>query len=376
MRPNARSLRLFGLVAAAAAAAVAAGCSSHQGGPPPRVPVSVARVERRSVPFEIGATGTVEPIRTVEVLPQVTGTILRVRFAEGDEVNAGQVLFEIDPRPYQAAVQQAGANLLRDLAQAENAARDAERYRDLAANNTVTKEDYQQKQATADALAATVRADSAALTVAGLNLEYATIRAPIAGRTGRLLLHEGNVVRPGSTPSLVTINQLRPILVRFAVPAAQLPELQRHAGKPLRTLASAARDSASPADGVLSFLDNQVDTTTGTVLLKARFPNRDGALWPGEFVEVTLVVDVQADALVVPAQAVMTGQQGTYVFVVSADGRADQRAVTVTRTVDSVAVLAAGLAPGTLVVTDGQLRLTPDSRVEIRAGPKTEGAQQ
>src|SRR6266536_1681265 len=140
MRPNARSLRLFGL------AAVAAGCSSHQGGPPPRVPVSVARVERRSVPFEIGATGTVEPIRTVEVLPQVTGTVLRVRFAEGDEVNAGQVLFEIAPRPYQAAVQQAGANLLRDLAQAENAARDAERYRDLAANNTVTKEDYQQRQ--------------------------------------------------------------------------------------------------------------------------------------------------------------------------------------------------------------------------------------
>jgi membrane fusion protein, multidrug efflux system len=370
MRPNVRSLWLFGL------AVGAAGCSSRQGGPPPRVPVSVARVERRSVPYEIGASGTVEPIRTVEVLPQVTGTILRVRFAEGDEVAAGQVLFEIDPRPYQAAMQQAAANLLRDLAQAENAARDAERYRDLSESNTVTKEDYQQKQATADALAAAVQADSAALTVARLNLEYATIRAPIAGRTGRLLLHEGNVVRPGSTPPLVTINQLRPILVRFAVPAAQLPELQRHAGKPLRALASAARDSAAPADGVLSFLDNQVDTTTGTVLLKARFPNRDGALWPGEFVEVTLVVDVQLDALVVPAQAVMTGQQGTYVFVVNADGRADQRAVTVTRTVDSLAVLAAGLEPGTMVVTDGQLRLTPDSRVEIRAGPKTEAGQQ
>jgi membrane fusion protein, multidrug efflux system len=360
----------------AIAVLVGGACTSRAANAPPRVPVSVARVERRAVPYEIGATGTVEPIRTVDVLPQVTGTILQVRFAEGDEVVAGQVLFEIDPRPYQAAMQQAAANLMRDLAQADNAARDAERYRDLAANNTVTKEDYQQKQATADALAATVRADSAALTVARLNLEYATIRAPIAGRTGRLLLHEGNVVRPGSTAPLVTINQLRPILVRFAVPAAQLPELRRHAGKPLRALASAARDSAAPADGVLSFLDNQVDTTTGTVLLKARFPNRDGALWPGEFVEVTLVVDVQLDALVVPAQAVMTSQQGTYVFVVNGDGRADQRAVTVTRTVDSLAVLADGLAPGTLVVTDGQLRLTPDSRVEIRSGPKSEAAQE
>ncbi|HEY3279094.1 MAG TPA: efflux RND transporter periplasmic adaptor subunit, partial [Gemmatimonadales bacterium] len=151
---------------------------------------------------------------------------------------------------------------------------------------------------------------------------------------------------------------------------------RRHAGKPLQALASAARDSGAPAEGVLSFLDNQVDTTTGTVLLKARFPNRDGTLWPGEFVEITLIVDVQADALVVPSQAVMTSQQGTYVFVVNADGRADQRPVTVTRTVDSLAVLAAGLAPGTLVVIDGQLRLNPDSRVEIRSGPKTEPAQQ
>src|SRR6266511_2955283 len=230
MRPNVRSLWLFGL------AVGAAGCSSRQGGPPPRVPVSVARVERRPVPYEIGASGTVEPIRTVEILPQVTGTILRVRFAEGDEVAAGQVLFEIDPRPYQAAMQQAAANLMRDLAQAENAARDAERYRDLAANNTVTKEDYQQRQATADALAATVQADSAALTVARLNLEYATIRAPIGGRTGRLVLHEGNLVRAGSD-ALVSIVQMRPILVRFPVPASNLPALRQRAGQQLVAIA-------------------------------------------------------------------------------------------------------------------------------------------
>jgi len=360
-------LSLAGLAAAA--------CSSRQGAQAPKVPVSVARVEHRAVPYQIGASGTVEPMQTVDVTSQVSGSLIRVHFAEGDEVGAGQVLFEIDSRPYRAALQQAEAALLRNLTQAQNAAREAERYQALAVTNTVTQEDYEAKQAAADALAATVRADSASVAVARLNVEYATIRAPIGGRTGRLQLHEGNVVRATGT-SLVTINQLRPILVRFAVPAAQIPDLRRRAGKTLSAFARASRDGAVPAEGVLSFMDNQVDPTTGTVLLKARFPNRDGALWPGEFVDVSLILDIQTDAVVVPAQAVMTGQQGTYIFVVNGDGTAEQRAVTVTRTVDSIAVLAERLAPGTLVVTDGQLRLTADARVEIRAGPKTEAAQE
>jgi len=353
----------------------AAGCSPQRGGQAPKVPVSVARVEQRSVPYQIGATGTVEPMRTVDVTSQVSGSLLRVHFAEGDEVGAGQVLFEIDPRPYRAAAQQAEATLLRDLTQAVNTARDAERYRVLAQTNTVTQEDYEQKRAAADAFAATVQADSASLAVARLNVEYATIRAPISGRTGRLELHEGNIVRATGT-SLVTINQLRPILVRFSVPAAQIPDLRRRAGHELQAFARASRDGAVPAQGILSFMDNEVDTTTGTVLLKARFPNRDGALWPGEFVEVTLILDIQNDAVVIPAQAVMTGQQGTYIFVITAEGTAQQRPVTVTRTVDSVAVLADQIPVGTLVVTDGQLRLTADARVEIRGGPKTEPAQQ
>lgn len=355
--------------------ALLAACSSRQGGQAAKIPVSVARVEHRAVPYQIAASGTVEPMRTVDVTTQVSGSLLRVHFAEGDEVGAGQVLFEIDARPYQATLQQAEATLLRDLTQAQNAAREAERYRVLATNNTVTQEDYESKQATADALLATVRADSAAAAVARLNVEYATIRAPIGGRTGRLQLHEGNVVRASGT-SLVTINQLRPILVRFSVPAAQIPDLRRRTGHTLPAFARASRDGAVPAEGVLSFMDNEVDTTTGTVLLKARFPNRDGALWPGEFVEVTLILDVQNDAVVVPAQAVMTGQQGTYIFVITAEGTADQRAVTVARTVDSVAVLADRIPSGTLVVTDGQLRLTQDAKVEIRGGPKTEAAQQ
>ncbi len=353
-------------------AVLSAGCSSRPAGGPARVAVSVARVERRTIPYEIDATGTVEPLRSVAVTSQIGGMLQRVRFAEGQEVVAGQVLFQIDSRPFAAAVQQAQANLSRDLAQAENATRDAARYQALAQQKSVTDEDYQQRQATADALNATLQADSAALTVARLNLEYATIRAPLSGRTGSLLVHEGNQVRPTDGAPLVTINQLRPILVRFAVPAGQLPDVQRRGGRPLRVMVRTAQDSSPLVEGELSFVDNHVDSSTGTVLLKGRFRNGDGRLWPGEFVGVTLVLGVQADALVVPEQAVLNAQQGTFVFVVDPDGTARQRAVTVQRTVDSVAVIGEGLAPGTLVVIDGQLRLTPEAKVEIRAGPKTE----
>ncbi|HEV2670381.1 MAG TPA: efflux RND transporter periplasmic adaptor subunit [Gemmatimonadales bacterium] len=347
-------------------------CGQRREGGPSRVPVSVARVERRALPYELDATGTVEPIRSVDVLPQVNGTILRVRFAEGNEVAAGQVLFEIDPRPYQAALQQAEGMLLRDVTTAVAAAREAARYRDLATTNTVTQEDYEAKQSAADVAAAAVRSDSASAALARLNLDYATVRAPIGGRTGRLLLHEGNLVRAGSDP-LVSIVQMRPILVRFPVPATNLAALRERAGQELKVMALPARDSASAVQGVLSFVDNQVDTSTGTVLLKARFSNNDGVLWPGEYVSVTLVLGVQNDAVVVPSQAVMQGQQGTYVFVVNNDGTAATQPVTVERTLDSLSVIA-GVPAGALVVTDGQLRLTPNSRVDIRGGPTTESA--
>ena len=344
-------------------------CAPRAGGGPARIPVSVARAERRVLPYQIQGTGTAESIRRVDVTSQVNGMLLRVRFAEGDQVRPGQVLFVIDPRPYQAALQQAEATLSRDVAQAGNAARDAERYRSLARDRSVTDEDYQQKQTAADALAATVRADSAALTLAQLNLEYATIRAPIAGRTGSLLVHEGNLVRASASTPLVTINEIQPILVRFAVPAGQLPDLQRRRSASLRVLAQPVGDTAAPLEGDVTFIDNHVDSTTGTVMLKARFSNHDATLWPGEFVNVTLVFGDQADALVIPAQAVVAAQQGTYVFVVNPDGTTEQRPVTVERTLDSLAVIATGLAPGAVVVTDGQLRLTPDARVEIRGAP-------
>jgi multidrug efflux system membrane fusion protein len=332
------------------------------------VAVTVATVERRPMPIEVAATGTVEPINSVDVTSQVAGMLQRVRFTEGADVAAGQVLFEIDPRPFAAAVQAAQANLARDVAQAANAAIDAERYRTLVKDASVTQSDYQQKEATAAALAAAVRGDSAAVTAARLNLEYATIRAPIAGRTGSLLVHEGNQVRSSGSTPLVTIYQLRPILVRFAIPAVQLPDLQRRAGHPLRVLARPAH-ATLPIEGELSFVDNHVDSATGTVLLKARYANADRSLWPGAFVDVTLVLDVESNAVVVPAQAVLTGQQGTYAFVVHPDSSVEQRLVTVDRTIDTLSVIKDGLTPGMVVVTDGQLRLVPNARVEIRAGP-------
>src|SRR5213594_4033317 len=364
-----RTLVLLGLPAALAATTA---CAPTRGGAQAKVPVSVARVERRALPYELDATGTVEATRSVDVTPQVNGTILHVNFAEGDDVAAGQILFEIDPRPYRAALQQAEGALLRDLTTAVAAAREAARYKTLATTNTVTQEDYETKQSAAEAAAAAVRSDSAAAAIARLNLDYATVRAPIGGRTGRLLLHEGNLVRAGSDP-LVSIVQMRPILVRFPVPAISLPAIRERAGQELKAIAMPARDSASTIQGILSFVDNQVDSATGTVLLKARFPNRDGSLWPGEFVRITLVLGMQHDAVVVPSQAVMQGQQGTYVFVVNSDGTATTQPVTVERTLDSLTVLA-GVPAGTLVVTDGQLRLTPNVKVDIRGGPTTETA--
>jgi multidrug efflux system membrane fusion protein len=365
------TLKLARLVTILAVAAVAS-CQKRQAPQQSKPPVSVARVEQRSVPWEIAATGIVEPLQTVQVSAQVGGLLQSVHFQEGDEVRQNQVLFEIDPRPYDAARQQSEASLSRDLAQFANAEREAERARELASGGLGTTEEAQQKASARDALAATLRADSATLTVARLNLEYCTVRAPIGGRTGSLLVKAGNLIRANTGQPLVTINELRPILIRFAVPASRLAELQQRRGAALAVRASpGGRTDAPPAEGVLSFLDNHVDSATGTVMLKARFANTDGGLWPGQFADVTLVLGVQRDATVVPAGAVMTGQQGPYVFTVEADGTAKQRMITVARSTDSVAVIASGVEPGMTVVIDGQLRLTTGAHVEVKNEPST-----
>src|SRR6266568_2674927 len=333
------------------------GCSRKGAGGPSKVPVTVAHAEQRAVPFEIPATGTAEPVQTVSVQSQVTGVLTHVTFHEGDDVTAGQVLFEIDPRPFQAA---------RDQAQAQAAQLDAERYAELVKRDYVTKSDYDAKRAAADALQATLRADSAAVANAALNRDWATIRAPIAGRTGRLLVREGNLVRAQNPDPLVVINQIHPILVRFAVPEQHLAGIQRYRRNRLPVLVSPSKTDTVLTEGVLSFVDNSVDTTTGTVLLKGEFPNRDNALWPGEFLTVRLQLYVEDSAVVVPSQAVMNGQQGTYLFVVNQDGTARSQPVTVERTAGAYAVIAQGVRAGEEVVTDGQVRLVSGAAVEVK----------
>ncbi len=361
------------ILAVALAGAVAAGCS--RGGPPPKpiTPVTVASAALATVPYSISASGVVEPLQTVAVQPQVTGPLLEVAFHEGDEVRKGQVLFRIDPRPYQATLAQAKAALERDRVQAENAAREADRYAALVTKGYVTQSQADQLRSAAAAQKAVVTADEAAVQAAKLNLDYCTITAPIAGRTGSLLVKVGNVVRvPNPTP-LVVINQLEPVLVRFTVPGRTLADLQRvvRAGQqPQVTAFPLATDSgASPEaqSGRLEFMDNAVDTTTGAITLKASFANATRALWPGEFLSVSVQLYAQRNALTVPAAAVQQGQDGDYVFVVE-NGQARMTPVTVTRTVGEVAVIATGLAPGMQVVTDGQSRLFPGSGVVIR-GP-------
>src|SRR6058998_151617 len=336
---------------------LALGCSRKGASSALRVPVTVARAEQRAVPFEIPATGTAEPRQTVSVQAQVTGVLTRVAFREGDDVEAGEVLFQIDPRPFQAAL---------DQAQAQSAVLDAQRYAELVKQDYVTQSDYDAKRAAAEALQAVVRADSAAVANAELNLEWARIRAPIAGRTGRLLVREGNLVRANAPDPLVIINQIHPILVRFAVPERSLPDIQRYRKNRLPVLVSPSKEDTTFTSGLLTFVDNAVDTTTGTVLLKAEFANQDGVLWPGEFLSVRLQLYVEEKAVVVPAQAVMTGQQGTYVFVLNQDGTARSQPVTVERAAGSYAVIAQGVAPGDEVVTDGQLRLVSGAQVEVK----------
>jgi multidrug efflux system membrane fusion protein len=355
---------------------LAAGCADKQARRAQKVPITVAQAEQRTIPYEIDATGTVEPIQSAAVTAQVGGLITRMGFHEGAEVRAGQVLFQIDPRAYQAAVAQAAAVLARDRAQAVSARLDFERADALAKEKIIAPAELDQKRAAAEATAATARADSALLANARLNLAYATVRAPISGKTGNTAVSVGDMVR-GNDPTtpLVTIHQLRPIRVRFTVPQTDFNEIKpRSQGNLIVEAASAEADSVW-MQGRLSFVDNQVDPASGTMLLKGEFPNRDGALWPGAFVRVRLRVYEQQNATVVPAVAISNSQEGTYIFVVKPDTTVEARPVAVQRNWGDLAVIASGLRPGETVVTDGQLRLSSGAKASIRVpgGDKTEG---
>jgi membrane fusion protein, multidrug efflux system len=356
-------------VLVAALAALGAACRKDAPPPRPTVPVTVAPVEQRSVPQEISAIGTVTPIQTVAVRAQVSATLLKVAFQEGDEVQPGQLLFQLDSRPFQAALDQVLANLAKDHAQLVNARQEVTRYRQLVQNDLATQEQLDQFQANADAAQAAVTADSAAVQTARLNLEYTTIRAQIAGRTGSLLLREGNLVPVNGATPLVVVNQIRPIAISFSVPQKYLDDIQHFSAQGhLAVEIRAADDTTAVQRGTLSFINNQVDTATGTIQLKATFANADRKLWPGEFVAARLVLNVERDVLTIPSQAVMTGQAGSYVYVVNPDRSVRTQDVTVGRAAGDFVVIQKGLVSGQMVVTDGQLRLVPGARVEVKGG--------
>jgi multidrug efflux system membrane fusion protein len=349
------------------AAVVAAGCAKDQPRQRPVVPVTVAAVQQRSVPNEISAIGSVTPIQAVAVRSQVGGTLVQVGFEEGEDVRAGQILFQIDPRPYEAALEQAQAVLARDLVQLANAQQQVIRYAELSRTQMASREQYDQYRTNAEVLAAAVTSDSASVRNARLNLEYCTIRARISGRSGGLLVREGNLVRAADAQALVLINQLHPIAVAFSVPQRYLDDIRRFSrGRRLDVIIRPQDDTTQTMTGRLSFINNQVDTTTGTIVLKATFPNDDSRLWPGQFVTVRLILDVQLNVLTIPSQAVMTGQVGSFVFVVNADGSAGTVPIAVGRAVNDDVVVDSGLVAGQTVVTDGQLRLTPGARVELK----------
>lgn len=341
-----------------------AGCAKQA--PPKRsLPmVQVALAERRDVPIVLQATGTVEPIQTAAVAAQVDGILERVTFREGDDVRQGQVLFQIDSRPYQSALAQAEATLARDLAMLESAGRDAQRFEELAAKDYVTAQQLDQARTSAASLAATLRADSASLTRARLDLDRASVRAPISGRAGSILVRPGNLVRASGGVPLVVINQINPILVRFPVPATELSAIRKTSGV-VPAVALPVGDTTSPQTGQLSFLDNAVDSLTGTILLKATFPNAAGVLWPGGLVRVRLTLSTDRGALVIPLSAILTGQQGNTIFVVGDDNKVSQRTVIVVRSSDTMAILAGGVEPGARVVTDGQVRITDGAEVQV-----------
>ena len=418
-----------GLALAAALGATLTGCprEAAESKQAPRslpVPVAVAAVEQKAVPVQIQAIGTVEAYSVVSVKAQVGGELLRVHFKEGQDVRKGDLLFTIDPRPFEAALAQAQANvakdmgqiqqaraaldrdrakvnqtraaLARDQAQARNAEVEALRYAELLKRGLIAQEQADQFRTTAESLSHTVladeadiksaeetvradeaavksaeqavRADEAAVDNAKIQLGYTTIASPIDGRTGSLMLHEGNVVRASSAADspLVVINQIQPTYVSFTIPQQQLPAVQRYMGDGKLEVRALPAGEPQPQRGVVTFIDNAVDQTTGTIRLKAVFANDAKRLWPGQFVNVELTLTTEPNAIVVPSAALQSGQQGQYVFVVKEDSTVEVRRVVAKRTQGSETVIADGLRAGEAVVVDGQPRLVSGAKVEVR----------
>jgi len=346
-----------------------AGCSpGNATKTPPAAPVLAAKVVVTNMPVLVdpAPVGHVLPVSSVTIRPQIGGVIRTVEFKEGQEVKKGDLLFTIDPRPAQAALVQAQASLQRDIAQMENSKIQFDREQKLFDSKLISQDEYDTSKASYDGLSATVAADRAEVTNAELNLEYTQIRSPVDGRTGGLQFHEGNVVK-SPDDVLLTINQIHPIYVAFSVAERFLPEIQKqmrdHA---LKVMARFEGMEGEPPTGELTFVDNAVDTTTGSIQLKALFPNTDDKLWPGQFVKVSIQLDELMDALVVPSQAVQVGQNGPQIFVVGADMKVQMRPVKTGITYHDLTVISSGIQAGETVVTDGHLRLAPGVLVSVK----------
>ena len=345
--------------------------SSKNGGRPggaglAPVPVLAAAAVRKDVPVQIKVIGRAEAYSTVAVKAQVTGEITAVHFREGQDVRQGDLLLTIDPQPYDIALKQSEALLEKDRAQLKEAEADAQRYKDLVAKDYVTREQYDKILANRDALTASIKADEANVANARLQIERCTVRSPIDGRTGSLLINRGNLVRSTDMTSAVVINQITPIRVSFAVTETDLPRIKTDKTTGALKALAFPQEGLPPAEGELTFIDNAVDSSTGTIGLKATFPNLDRALWPGQFVNVVLTLSVQKNAVVIPSDAVQSGQNGLYVFVIKSDKTVEMRRPKIDRTVGRETVVSEGIAPGELVVTDGQLQLVPGAAVQIK----------
>ncbi len=359
---------LFSLAAAACTVGnqAAANAPPGGGGGPAGVPVTIAPVVTKSMPVELRVIGTAEASSSVAIRAQVNGELTKVHFTEGDDVQEGQVLFTLDRRPYEASLRQAEANLQRDVAQAANARAQAQRLQDLAGRGIVSPDQVDASRTAAEALEATVAADRAVVESARVQLENVTISAPMAGRTGALMVHEGNLVRANDTAPLVVINRLTPINVSFAIPESQLTTVRHFLARGQLAVDARPGDDNTPVSGRISFVDNAVDEATGTIMLKGTFGNSDRRLWPGQFVNVVLKLTTEPQAVVVPTMAVQTGQDSQYVYVVKADQTVELRPVSVSRTSDNESIIKEGLKPGETVVTDGQLRLVAGSRISVK----------
>jgi membrane fusion protein, multidrug efflux system len=338
----------------------------------PAAPVVVATVEQRNVPVQIRAIGNVEAYQSVQVKSMVNGQIEKIFFKEGQDVRQGQLLFQLDRRPFEADLEKALGTLRHDEATATQSELQAKRYTELEQQGVISKEQADQFRAQAKADASAVYADKAAVDAARVQLAYTDIAAPINARTGAVMIHKGNLVKANDTPYLVQLNQVAPIYVTFSIPETDLAEVRQFAAShQLKVMATPKGQNTTPAVGELTFIDNGVDTTTGTVKLKATFTNKDRRLWPGEFADVVLDLSTRKNAILVPTKAVQSGQQGDYVYVVTPQNTAESRNVQPAGTFQNMTIVSAGVQPGEKVITEGLLRVAPNSKVVVQNAQET-----